>query len=65
MGYVKRPYQKDPIGDVRVFDAKPIWIGSSDKTPHIKRMMNTEEAESWVKESPDRRIIAKFKKGEL
>lgn len=65
MGYMLRRYQKDKIGEIRTMDPKPIWIGTSDKTPHIKRMMTAEEAERWVKESPDRRVMMKCKKYEL
>jgi len=65
VGFIRKKREKDMIGEIRILDTKPIWVGTSDKTPHIKRMMIAEEAEDWVKGSPDRRVIAKFKKYEL
>jgi hypothetical protein len=64
MGYVKHKIQKEIEGEIRLFDI-PLWVGSSDKTPYIKRIMTRREAAEWVKESPDRRVIMKCKKYEL
>jgi len=65
MGFIKRKVQKHTVGSIRVVDPRPVWIGTTDEAPHIKRMMSAEEAERWVKEAPGRNVMMRCKKYQL
>lgn len=61
MGNVIYPEKrKKIINDVKVINPTPIWIGTTDENPHIKRLMTTEEAETWLKEDPHNRKLTAF-----
>jgi len=60
MGKVIYPKKNKIVNDVRVIDPTPIWIGTTDENPGIKRIMTTEEAESWLKEDPEHRRLKSY-----
>jgi len=43
--------------DVRVVDPTPVWIGVDKRSPATQHIMNTQQAEKWIKEDPTNRKL--------
>ena len=64
IGRVKKKILSPPKGTVRTPFSPPVWIGTREGSG-VKRMMGTEDAQSWVRGGVDRSVKLYVKKQEL
>ena len=63
-GKVKKKILPPARGSVRIIDPTPVWVGMKEGSG-IKRLMQTDEAQDWIRGGTDRTVKLYVKKREL